>query len=85
MNYNEASFTNHEVGGGEEMTGNKIKEYLISKGVSQTFVANKTGIPISTLNAALNGNRKMLAEEYFSICQVLGVPLDTFMEEEHTA
>lgn len=64
------------------MTGRKIKEYLSNKGISQTFVSNKTGIPISTLNAALNGNRKILAEEYFLICQVLEVPLDTFVEEQ---
>jgi transcriptional regulator with XRE-family HTH domain len=68
--------------GGEEMTGKKIKEYLSNKGISQTFVANKTGIPISTLNAALNGNRKILAEEYFLICQALEIPLDTFVKEE---
>lgn len=68
--------------GGEDMTGRKIKEYLSNKGISQTFVSNKTGIPISTLNAALNGNRKILAEEYFLICQVLEVPLDTFVEEQ---
>lgn len=64
------------------MTGRKIKEYLSNKGISQTFVSNKTGIPISTLNAALNGNRKILAEEYFLICQVLEVPLDTFVDEQ---
>jgi len=74
----------HEVGG-EIMTGVKIKKYLKSKGISQTFVSNKTGIPISTLNAILNGNRKLLAEEYFVICQVLGVPLDTFMEKDQPA
>jgi len=66
------------------MTGNKIKDYLISKGISQTFVANKTGIPIPTLNAVLNGNRKLLAEEYFVICQVLDVPLDTFIEKDQS-
>lgn len=64
----------------EKNTGKRIKEYLNSKGISQTFVANKTGIPISTLNAALNGNRKILAEEYFLICQALEVPLDTFID-----
>jgi len=64
--------------GGEKMTGRNIKNYLISKGISQTYVANKTGIPISTLNAILNGNRKLLAEEYFVICQALDVPLETF-------
>ena len=64
------------------MTGKKIKDYLNNKGISQTFVSNKTGIPISTLNAALNGNRKILAEEYFLICQALEIPLDTFVKED---
>jgi len=68
--------------GGEKMTGRNIKNYLISKGISQTYVANKTGIPISTLNAILNGNRKLLAEEYFVICQALDVPLETFMDTD---
>lgn len=45
--------------GGEDMTGRKIKEYLRNKGISQIFVSNKTGIQISTLNSALNGNRKI--------------------------
>lgn len=67
------------------MTGRKIKEYLKSKGISQTFVSKKTGIPITTLNAVLNGSRKLLAEEYFVICQALGVPLDTFMEKGQPA
>lgn len=64
------------------MTGKKIKDYLNNKGISQTFVSNKTGIPISTLNAALNGNRKILAEEYFLICKALEISLDTFVKEE---
>ena len=36
------------------MTGHKIKEYIKSKGISQTFVSNKTGIPISTLAQMLD-------------------------------
>jgi transcriptional regulator with XRE-family HTH domain len=71
--------------GGEKMTGRNIKNYLISKGISQTYVANKTGIPISTLNAILNGNRKLLAEEYFVICQALDVPLETFIDIDQPA
>ena len=67
------------------MTGVKIKEYLNSKGISQTFVANQSGISVSTLNSALNGNRKLLAEEYFLICMVLDVPLYLFIDEDQTA
>lgn len=84
MNYNEVNFIYYEIGGGI-MTGKKIKEYLNNKGISQTFVANKIGMPINILNAALNGNRKILAEEYFLICQALEVPLDTFVNDKETA
>lgn len=63
------------------MIGNVIKKYLISKGITQTFVSEKTGIPITTLNAILNEKRNLLAEEYFIICDALGVPLDAFQQK----
>lgn len=61
--------------------GNKIKNYLENRGITQTFIAKKTGISINKLNMSLNGNRKLLAEEYFLICEALGVPLNTFYEK----
>ena len=63
------------------MVGKFIKQYLISKGITQTFISEKTGISITTLNAIMNGNRGLLAEEYFTICEVLEVPLDTFVKK----
>lgn len=81
MKYNENNFIYHERGM-VVLTGVKIKEYLASKGITQTFISNKTGIPISTLNQALNGNRKMLAEEYFLICEILEVPLNKFVDNK---
>lgn len=30
--------------------GKKIKSYLENNGITQTFVANKTGIPVQKLN-----------------------------------
>ena len=38
--------------------GQKIKAYLKDNGITQTFVANKAGIPVQKLNLSLNGNRK---------------------------
>lgn len=55
------------------MLGFKIKNYLEENGIKQTFISDKTGIPLTTLNQILNGNRKILAEEYFSICEVLHI------------
>lgn len=62
--------------------GPKIKQYLDNKGISQAFVSEKTGIPRNILNPALHGKRKLLTEEYFIICEVLEVPLETFKENK---
>ena len=40
-------------------TGARIKKYLESKGISQAFVSNRSGIPLPKLNLALNGKRKL--------------------------
>ena len=64
------------------MLGIEIKKYLDAKGITQTFVAKKTGIAINTLNAMLNGNRGISAIEYFSICDALEISLDTFSKKE---
>lgn len=64
------------------MLGQEIKKYLNSRGISQTFVSEKTGIKQPILSAALNGSRKLLATEYFAICGALSVPLDYFTTEQ---
>ena len=64
-----------------KVVGASVKQYMLENGISQTFVSLKTGIPTNVLNAALNSKRKLLAEEYFLICGVLGVPLDTFNQK----
>ena len=43
--------------------GKKIKSYLENNGITQTFVANKTGIPVQKLNLSLNGNRRLDFDE----------------------
>lgn len=64
------------------MIRKKIKNYLEERGISQTFLAEKTKMPLNILNPTLNGKRKLLTEEYFTICEALGVPLDTFKENQ---
>ena len=60
--------------------GQKIKDYLENNGISQTFVSNKTGIPVQKLNLSLNGNRKLQFDEYELICGALSVGVDKFLE-----
>jgi transcriptional regulator with XRE-family HTH domain len=67
-----------------EMQGSDIKACLESKGIRQSFVSKKTGIPASILNMILNNNRKIEANEYMKICDAIGVPLDYFKSNSAT-
>ena len=60
--------------------GQKIKTYLEDNGITQTFVASKTGIPVQELNLSLNGNRRLDFNEYELICGALSVGADKFLE-----
>ena len=60
--------------------GKKIKSYLESNGITQTFVANRAGIPVQKLNLSLNGNRRLDFDEYELICGALSVGTDKFLE-----
>ena len=64
------------------MLGLKIKRYLDDNGIKYSYVAEKTGIPMNILSPMLNEKRDIKATEYFSICSVLKVPLETFTEEK---
>lgn len=64
--------------------GQKIKLYLKDNGITQTFLANKTGIPLPKLNLSLNGNRRLDFGEYELICGALSVGTDRFLEPRKT-
>ena len=59
--------------------GRKILEYLDNRGITQTFLSNKSGIPLAKLNLALNGKRRISLDEYEAICGALGVGTDAFL------
>lgn len=63
------------------MVGKRIKEYLVSNGIKQTFVAEKTGLTIMAINDICNNGRKIDIIEYYKICKALNVPLETFVEK----
>ncbi len=59
-----------------------ILEYLKEKGISQSFLARRTGIGMSKLNPALHGKRRLTVEEYQQICAALEVPPQRFLTPE---
>lgn len=63
------------------MIGKRIKEYLQRNGIKQSHLVEKTGMTPSTVSDICNGNRKIECHEYYTICKALGVPYESFIEE----
>ena len=59
--------------------GMKIKAFVDEVDVSQTFISEKTQIPLIKFNLALNDKRKITFEEYEFICGVQQVNKDRFL------
>lgn len=60
------------------MLNQRIKKFMEERGIKQSFLKKQLGMKASTVNALLNGNRGISAEEYFKICDALKVPLEYF-------
>lgn len=57
-----------------------INNYLLENGIKKNHIAERTGITTNALSLALNGKRKLLADEYIRICDALEVPYDYFVD-----
>ena len=64
------------------MVGIEIKKYLAEKGIKQTYLAQKIGMTDWALSGRLAGDIELRITEYFNICEVLGVPLEKFLNAE---
>lgn len=58
----------------------KVRLYIDTNGLKQTMVAQKSGIPVATFNAMINGKRKMYADDLRAICYALNVSANTFID-----
>jgi transcriptional regulator with XRE-family HTH domain len=56
-----------------------INSYLVDQGIKKKYIAEKAKISENALNLALNGKRRLLADEYVKICIALNVPFDKFV------
>ena len=46
----------------------KLNEYVNQNGINQIYIAQKTGLAEDKISDMLNGNRRMLADEFLLIC-----------------
>lgn len=59
--------------------GQKIKAIMKQRGITQTWLAQKTGITEATLSRYVNGSRKPQADTAASIAEALDLSLDYLM------
>ncbi len=52
-----------------------LKEYMQKKGIEASYVAEKINLPVKSVEAMLNGQKKMKVSEYYSICEMLDIEL----------
>jgi transcriptional regulator with XRE-family HTH domain len=58
----------------------KVRFYIEYYGITQNAVAKKAGISNVTLNAILNGKRRLYADDLRAICIALNVPPEMFID-----
>jgi len=56
----------------------KIKANIMEKGLKFSYVAEKVGISNDWLSKSLSGKRRLTANEFISICEVLNLDLKDF-------
>ena len=57
----------------------RIKELVNSKGVSYTFISDKTGIPVDAISRTFLGKRRLMADEMIDFCSAVGIDLQDIL------
>ncbi len=56
----------------------RLNEYVNENGIKQVYIASKTGLTVDTVSKILNGNRRILADEFLLICDTLNIDPNIF-------
>ncbi len=56
----------------------RLNVYVAEKGIKQVYIAQKTGLTPDTVSKMLNGNRRILADEFLLICNALNIDPNIF-------
>lgn len=60
------------------MLAENIRKYIEDNKMNQTAIGREAGLTKQAMSSAMNGKRKLSADEYLKICKVLGVSADFF-------
>lgn len=63
----------------------KMKEFIRIKGFKQKAIAQKAGIPETSLSMILQGKQKCPLDEYVNLCIVLGCSFSEFITKENNS
>lgn len=58
----------------------KIKEIVESRGIKQSHICEKTGMTTDSVSRILKGTRKITAEEFLTLCEVLDIDPNIFRQ-----
>lgn len=56
----------------------RLSVYVSENGIKQVYIAQKTGLTPDTISKMLNGNRRILADEFLLICNALNIDPNIF-------
>lgn len=59
----------------------RLNTYVNENGIKQAYIAKKTGLSTDTISKILNGNRRILANEFLQICSVLNIDPNIFRDK----
>lgn len=60
----------------------RVAQYVRSNGIMQQHIAEKTGISKVKISQMFNGKRKMMADEFVSICDAINKEPNDFINIE---
>lgn len=58
----------------------RVAQYVHDNGITQKHIAEKTGISKVKISQMFNGNRKMMADEFVSICAAINKEPNDFIK-----
>lgn len=56
----------------------KLNAYISENDIKNTYIAQETGLTIETISEILEGNRRILADEFLLICTALDIDPNIF-------
>jgi len=72
--------------GGTNLNANEvIRQNIASRGIKQNYVAEKAGIAPELFRRSLAGERKIPADEFVAICNVLALDIKDFRPQNAPA